>query len=205
MKWCRYFRRIMALNAICLIPVTAMAQGVLDIYEYDSSLAWSAQTASLLEEVLDRVTRFLKPVEGRISSKFGARSHPILGVVKDHKGIDIACGAGSEVRAVFSGSVSYTGWKGGYGHLVALRHTGPFSESRYAHLSKILVQQGSFVHQGDIIGLSGESGLTTGPHLHFEIYKDGQVVDPEKFFDSIRRRPLPIFELFSQSSGGNTT
>lgn len=193
------------MNALLLTPATAMAQGLMEIYEYDSTLAWSAQTESLLEEVLDRVTRFLKPVEGRISSKFGVRSHPILGVVKDHKGIDIACGAGSEVRAVFSGSVSYTGWKGGYGHLVALRHSGPFSESRYAHLSKILVQPGSFVHQGDIIGLSGESGLTTGPHLHFEIYRDGQVVDPEQFFNSIRRRQLPIFELFSQSSGGKTT
>lgn len=156
-------------------------------YEYDSTLAWKSQLDQLLDEVVERVTRFLKPVNGRISSHFGDRLHPILGRVRHHDGVDIACASGSEVRAVLSGKVILAGWSGGYGNLIKIRHKGELTESRYGHLSKILVSSGQRVKTGELIGLSGQTGLATGPHLHFELFRNGLLIDPERFISSPSR------------------
>lgn len=161
------------------------AVGPLDLYEYDSSLAWGRRVELTVEGILKRLTRFLRPVEGVITSTFGPRRHPLLGMVRHHRGIDIACAEGSEIRAVLPAVVKAAGWFGGYGKMVILQHPGKFSETRYAHLSKVLVGKGETVVRGQLIGRSGMTGLVTGPHLHFEVYRDGTPVDPEKLLQAV--------------------
>ncbi len=163
--------------------ISSQARGEISFtpYEYDSTLAWKSRLDQLLDEVMERVTRFLKPVDGVISSRFGERRHPVLGTVRHHDGIDIACAIGSEVRAALPGKVISAGWAGGYGNLIKIRHKGEITESRYGHLSKLLVPVGQMVKTGDLIGLSGKTGLATGPHLHFELFRRGLLVDPEYF------------------------
>ncbi|BBC24738.1 M23 family metallopeptidase [Pseudanabaena sp. ABRG5-3] len=116
-----------------------------------------------------------------ISSLFGTRVHPVTGQVRFHQGTDIAAAEGTPVVAAFSGRVEIAGWLGGYGLIVVISH-GDTHETRYAHLSEVLVKTGQEVRQGTVIGLVGSTGLATGPHLHFEIWqkmKDGLVViDP---------------------------
>ncbi|QQR81257.1 MAG: M23 family metallopeptidase [Deltaproteobacteria bacterium] len=156
-------------------------------YEYDSTLAWKSQLDQLLDEVVERVTRFLKPVNGAISSHFGERLHPVLGRVRHHDGVDIACASGSEVRAVLPGQVILAGWSGGYGNLIKIRHKGEITESRYGHLSKLLVSSGQMVKTGELIGFSGKTGLATGPHLHFELFRKSLLIDPERFLSTSNR------------------
>lgn len=123
---------------------------------------------------------FIKPVGGRISSKFGRRSAPKAGASKDHKGIDIAAGMGSPVAAAKDGTIIRAGWAKGYGQLIEVSH-GNGLTSRYAHLSQIAVSVGQQVKGGQQIGNVGSSGVSTGPHLHFEIRQGGNPVNPEPY------------------------
>ena len=157
---------------------------VMALHQYDSSLAWSHRFDRVIGETLNRVTRFLRPVNGRITSGFGVRKHPILGMFRHHLGIDIACATGSEVRSVLPGTVLSAGWSKGYGNLIVIRHDGDLSASRYGHLSKILIRSGMKVDAGQLIGLSGQTGLATGPHLHFELYRHNNPIDPEQYFQN---------------------
>lgn len=120
----------------------------------------------------------------RISSFFThSRTHPILKVDRPHNGVDFAARRGTPVRAIGDGKVVFAGWKkGGYGRLIELQHD-PVYSSRYAHLQGLAkgIRGGARVKKGQIIGYVGSSGLTTGPNLHFELYKDDQYVDPLKF------------------------
>ncbi len=101
-----------------------------------------------------------------------------MGTSNFHKGIDIAAPQGTAVRASRSGIVVYAGWsRQGYGNLVKIRHNDG-TETRYAHFSKIKVVVDQQVRQGDIVGLVGSTGLSTGPHLHFEIRERGRATDP---------------------------
>lgn len=104
----------------------------------------------------------------QISSTFGWRVHPISGTMRMHEGTDIAAPLGTPVLAAYSGRVAFAGENGGYGLMVALRHENETQESRYGHLSEILVQPNQWVEQGTVIGLVGSTGYSTGPHLHFE-------------------------------------
>ncbi|MBD2187394.1 M23 family metallopeptidase [Pseudanabaena mucicola] len=116
-----------------------------------------------------------------ISSIFGSRVHPVTGQVRFHQGTDLAAPEGTPVVASFSGRVEIAGWLGGYGLIVVISH-GDTHETRYAHLSEVLVKEGQEVKQGTVIGLVGSTGMATGPHLHFEIWQkmqDGLVaIDP---------------------------
>jgi murein DD-endopeptidase MepM/ murein hydrolase activator NlpD len=103
-----------------------------------------------------------------ISSAFGWRIHPILGTRRLHSGTDLSAPMGTPVLAAYSGQVAVASNVGGYGLMVALRHEDNQQESRYAHLSEIFVEVGQEVEQGQVIGLVGSTGLSTGPHLHFE-------------------------------------
>ena len=114
---------------------------------------------------------------GRISSYFGRRRAPKAGASTYHKGLDIATPTGSSVYASCGGVVTSCGWQGGYGYAVVIRHPDGKS-TRYAHLSKILVSVGQSVVQGQTIARSGSTGVSTGPHLHFEIIVGGSQVDP---------------------------
>ena len=118
-----------------------------------------------------------QPVPGRITSNFGLRMHPILGYSRMHRGVDFRAGHGTPILAVADGRVSRAGWAGGYGRQVRLTHASGLLTS-YSHMSRISVAPGSRVRQGQVIGYVGSTGLSTGPHLHFETYRNGRAVNP---------------------------
>jgi murein DD-endopeptidase MepM/ murein hydrolase activator NlpD len=117
------------------------------------------------------------PVSGRISSPFGWRMHPILRKKKYHSGIDLAVSTGTAVKAADSGRVLVSGWQGGYGNFIALDH-GKGISTCYGHNSRLLVKAGELVKKGQTIAFSGNTGLSTGPHLHFEVRVNGNPVNP---------------------------
>jgi len=119
----------------------------------------------------------LLPVEGRLSSFFGLREHPILGGLRMHSGLDIAAPEGSPIRAARAGVVVFSGSRDGYGQVVEIDH-GQGLTTLYGHNQQNLVQEGQLVRQGQIIALVGETGLATGPHVHFETRRQGRAVDP---------------------------
>jgi murein DD-endopeptidase MepM/ murein hydrolase activator NlpD len=120
---------------------------------------------------------FIWPLNGRISSEFGWRVHPLFNTRKFHTGIDIAVVRGTPVKAVASGKVIYSGWVKGYGNTVILDH-GNMITTLYGHNDELVCRAGAYVKIGDVIAHSGNTGNTTGPHLHFEIRKDGSPVNP---------------------------
>ncbi len=111
---------------------------------------------------------FPLPIAATMTSAFGWRIHPIAGTRRMHNGTDFGAPEGTPVLAAYSGEVSHADWSGGYGLMVTLRHLEGTQESRYAHLSDIYVQPGEWVEQGTVIGRLGNTGYSTGPHLHFE-------------------------------------
>ncbi len=116
----------------------------------------------------------------KITSQYGYRIHPILKKKKLHTGIDIAVPSGTTIIAANSGTVIYSGYNGGYGNTVIIDHGGKIS-TLYAHNSKLLVKVGDKVEKGEAITKSGSTGLSSGPHLHFEVRENGQHVDPMKY------------------------
>jgi murein DD-endopeptidase MepM/ murein hydrolase activator NlpD len=117
------------------------------------------------------------PVDGHITSYFGYRYHPILHFTRFHAGLDIGASWGSPIVAAGDGRVVAAGWAGGYGREVQIAHGGGLV-SLYGHMSAIVAEPGSFVRQGQVIGYVGSSGLSTGPHVHFEVRQSGQPVNP---------------------------
>ncbi|AFY54780.1 membrane-bound metallopeptidase [Rivularia sp. PCC 7116] len=120
------------------------------------------------------------PSNGYISSPYGWRSHPVLGRGRLHTGIDFAANYGSTIRAADSGTVIYSGWYGGYGKTVIINH-GKGITTLYAHSSKLYVKSGASVKRGQAISAIGSTGLSTGPHLHFEVRKNGRPVNPANY------------------------
>jgi murein DD-endopeptidase MepM/ murein hydrolase activator NlpD len=119
----------------------------------------------------------IQPVPGGVTSGFGMRFHPILHYFRMHRGMDFHAAYGTPILAVTDGRVVAAGWAGGYGNQVRLGHEGGLVTS-YSHMSRIAVEPGALVRQGEVIGYVGATGLATGPHLHYEVYKDGAPVDP---------------------------
>ncbi|MBD2127752.1 peptidoglycan DD-metalloendopeptidase family protein [Microcoleus sp. ZQ-A2] len=117
------------------------------------------------------------PSDAEITSGFGWRRHPILGQDRFHGGIDFGASYGSTIRAAEGGKVIFAGWYGGYGNTVIINHGGGIS-TLYGHTSKLYVSQGKIVQPGEAIAEVGSTGLSTGPHLHFEVRQDGEPVDP---------------------------
>jgi murein DD-endopeptidase MepM/ murein hydrolase activator NlpD len=120
---------------------------------------------------------FIYPLRGQLTSRFGMRTHPIYHITKMHTGIDLSAPSGTPIRASAGGEVVYAGWWGGYGNVVIIDHGGGIS-TLYAHCSAIYVRKGQSVSQGEVIAAVGSTGLSTGPHLHFEVRKNGKPVDP---------------------------
>lgn len=140
-----------------------------------------------IPKIVERGTKtpptYIKPISGgRMSSTFGGRKAPTKGASSNHKGIDWAIATGSSVCASSGGRVTKAGWAKGYGYVVYIQHPDG-KETRYGHLSKVLVSVGQTVSQGDRIALSGNSGVSTGPHLHFEIRVNGTAVNPLKYLN----------------------
>ena len=121
--------------------------------------------------------KFMWPVAGYLKSNFGMRRHPILGYMRMHAGIDIIAPSGTLVKAADGGEIIQAGYDGGYGNSVMIYHGGGFA-TWYAHLSRILVSTGQRVERGQVIGLVGSTGLSTGPHLHFEVRINGAAQNP---------------------------
>jgi murein DD-endopeptidase MepM/ murein hydrolase activator NlpD len=123
-------------------------------------------------------------IKGNVSSHFGFRRDPFNGRSRFHRGVDIAAKRGTKVFSPASGFVVFAGHKGGYGKVVEVQHDKSIM-TRYAHLQKTLVSQGEVVHRGDVLGRTGNTGRSTGPHLHLEVLKKGRQVDPEIYFDGL--------------------
>lgn len=117
------------------------------------------------------------PVAGHLTSGFGMRFHPLLGYTRMHQGVDFGAPTGTPIYAAAAGVVTYSGRHGGHGNYVRLDHGGGLGTG-YAHMSRIVARPGEMVRQGEIIGYVGSTGLSTGPHLHYEVYKGGVTVNP---------------------------
>ncbi|MDP8246383.1 MAG: peptidoglycan DD-metalloendopeptidase family protein [Candidatus Hinthialibacter antarcticus] len=120
------------------------------------------------------------PASGPITSAFGMRHHPIDGEWRQHNGIDIGVQNGTPIQPIQDGTVVYSGEQSGYGNVVDVSH-GDGLVSRYAHLSERFVEAGDQIRAGETVGLSGQTGNATGPHLHLEVMRGGQPVDPMGF------------------------
>lgn len=131
------------------------------------------------------------PSSTYITSRFGLRIHPITGEQKSHNGIDISANSGSTIVAADGGTVTMAAWNGGYGNCVMIDHGNGYI-TLYGHMSSLAVSQGQSVSQGECIAYVGSTGLSTGPHLHFEVYQGGGRIDPEMFFSGL---------TFSQNAG----
>ncbi|MBD2169219.1 peptidoglycan DD-metalloendopeptidase family protein [Calothrix membranacea FACHB-236] len=123
---------------------------------------------------------FAYPSEAATSSPFGWRIHPILGYRRFHAGLDFAASYGSTIRAADSGTVIFAGWYGGYGKAVIIDH-GNGITTLYGHTSELFVTEGQGVQRGQAIASVGSTGLSTGPHLHFEVRRNGSPVDPASY------------------------
>ena len=157
--------------------------------ELGSEMEDRKQKLSVLETLLmsrslsERLMPSGRPVEeGWLSSKFGRRNDPFTGKQEYHKGLDFAGKKGSEILAVGDGVVVWAGKRSGYGNLLELNHGNGYV-TRYGHNQRHLVKVGEKVKKGQQIALMGSSGRSTGPHVHFEVLKNGKTVNPAKFID----------------------
>ncbi len=146
-----------------------------ELMAYDSLAVLLVEKADLL-----RKTPSIWPVQGIFVSDFGARIDPFTGAVRYHQGIDIAADTGTPVHAPADGVVSFCGWSGGWGLNMVIKHTDEIS-TRYAHCSRLDAAVGQHVQRGDIIARLGSTGRSVGPHLHYEVLRNGVQIDPENF------------------------
>ena len=151
---------------------------------FDRAAARVARDVSFADQ-LNAVMPFVplrRPLSGEaeVTSPFGYRADPFLGRLALHTGVDLLQPYGAEIRATGAGRVVHAGPMGGYGDMVEIDH-GNGLATRYGHMSEILVEEGQEVAQGEVLGLLGSSGRSTGPHLHYEVRVDGEPVDPERF------------------------
>ncbi|HTV68353.1 MAG TPA: peptidoglycan DD-metalloendopeptidase family protein [Rhizobiaceae bacterium] len=154
-----------------------------DTTQFDSKVKELDDALDHLEALKKEAVSFplANPAPGRtVSSRFGTRKDPLIGGLAHHSGMDFRAPMGSSIRATAAGKVVKAGWNGGYGRMVEIDHGNGFS-TRFAHMSKITVKEGDRVAAGDEVGKVGSSGRSTGPHLHYEIRKDGDAVDPIRF------------------------
>ncbi|AFY59943.1 murein hydrolase activator EnvC [Synechococcus sp. PCC 6312] len=157
----------------------------------EAQLDQDAQTLTLLiQQRLGYVTpqpgpitgtgRLSYPIRAPITSTFGWRIHPILGTQRFHNGLDFGAPTGTPIQAAERGRVIYAGWYGGYGNAVIVDH-GNGATTLYAHASRLVVAEGDVVQRGQVVALVGSTGLSTGPHLHFEVRINGEPQDPSYY------------------------
>ncbi|TIR32882.1 MAG: M23 family metallopeptidase [Mesorhizobium sp.] len=155
----------------------------------DSSMTFDSKVREL-DEALDALDRLktearrlplANPAPGRsVTSPFGVRTDPLLGTAALHSGMDFRAPTGMPAKVTAPGVVVKAGWNGGYGRMVEVDHGNGFA-TRYGHLSKINVTVGKRLNAGDVVGKTGSSGRSTGPHLHYEIRHNGEAIDPLRF------------------------
>jgi murein DD-endopeptidase MepM/ murein hydrolase activator NlpD len=182
------FRRLFSLESkeAVLENIDISDSGSIDIENLKKEIRYTIENIGEIRDYLNvqRDIYFATPnglpVEGRITSYYEKRRHPISGAEEFHTGIDVSANSGSPVRATADGIVSFSGWSGGNGYLVVLEHGHGFS-TFYAHNKKNIVKVGEKVKRGDVIGLVGKTGNSTGPHVHYEIWKNERHVNPIKY------------------------
>lgn len=140
---------------------------------------------SLIDELEDKKnllarTPAIRPTNGVYTSRFGNRKSPFTGLIEMHEGLDIAGKKGTAIKAVADGRVTFAGRRGSYGQMLVIDH-GHGMVTRYAHLDSILKEVGDTVRRGDRVALMGNTGRSTGPHLHYEVRLNGVPVDPETY------------------------
>jgi len=158
-----------------------------DLNALDLSFKSQSEQISLLEDlylVRQNITSAIPhgyPIkDGWISSRYGYRTDPFTGKKTMHKGMDFAGKEGSDVLAVADGIVSWTGKRHGYGQMIDIDHGNGYI-TRYAHNKKLMVSVGMRVKKGETIALVGSTGRSTGPHVHFEVHRDGKIINPYQF------------------------
>jgi murein DD-endopeptidase MepM/ murein hydrolase activator NlpD len=154
--------------------------------DFNASLNALDAALTRLETVRDTAKRlpFANPAPGQeITSRFGNRPDPFFGGLAMHAGIDFRAPTGTEIRSTGGGKVVSAGFSGGYGNMVEVDH-GLGLSTRYGHMSRILVSEGETVEPGQILGLSGSTGRSTGPHLHYEVRRNGDPIDPMRFLNA---------------------
>lgn len=165
-----------------------LAQTVSQRVEYERALRELEESSRTLESLIRRLQQttqgpglvgnlFWPAASHIITSPFGYRIHPIWGIRMYHTGVDISGSYGDNIYAVSNGRVIYSGWQSGYGKVIVVDHGNGMS-TLYAHCSQLLVKEGDFVKRGEIIGKIGATGWATGPHLHFEVRKNGTPINP---------------------------
>ena len=148
----------------------------------------SSQQLSVLESMLFEQELELKsqpttrPTDSYVTSDFGYRMHPVLGGRAHHNGIDFEANIGDSVRSAGNGLVVFAGWKTGFGNVVEIDHQNGYL-TIYAHNSAFVVKEGDVVRAGQMVAKAGSTGRSTGPHVHFEVHKDGRPVNPRAFLD----------------------
>lgn len=147
------------------------------------------RTVPALKKQAAEPLQVTQPVSGPVSSDYGWRRDPIDGKTRFHSGIDYEVSPRTPVKSFMEGEVVFSGWEKGYGNMVEIEHPNGY-RSRYAHNSALLVKEGDHVESGTVISLSGSSGRSTGPHLHFEIRKGELSLDPAKILDSMSQGVL---------------
>ena len=161
-------------------------EDLLDVNELESAELTAGQRlfipgakmdSSKLLQAMGEMFRCPISAKFRISSRFGPRLDPFTGTKSYHTGVDMACPTGTPITATASGTVAFTGVSPVFGNYVIIRHSNGY-QSLYGHMSQIVAKKGQHVSQGTRIGLVGSTGYSTGPHLHFTVYKNGKLVDP---------------------------
>ena len=181
----RKFRKeVAAAFASKSTPFEQVSEGL--TYVQDVLLALNLSVLELQKRVVLYEDRYqslptIWPVYGNIRSDFGMRTHPKTGRRQLHKGIDIPSWIGAPIQATADGVVEFGGWSSGYGWLVILMHDHGGYKTFYAHMSELLVSKGMRVSKGQVIGRVGQTGITTGPHLHYEIRRYTQAVAPRRY------------------------
>ncbi len=161
-------------------------------FEFERDNMSEIQAAISRNKSLYKAIPAIKPCEGELASHgFGMRLHPILGVVRMHEGVDIMTETGTPVLSGADGVVEFTGGRNGLGLCVEINH-GFGYRTIYGHLSKTIAKEGQRVTRGTQIALTGNTGLSSGPHLHYEVIHNGTHIDPEQFF-------FNDYELFSSN------
>ncbi len=182
------FRKLFSVNSRkeVLANLDANDGGSIDIDALKKEVAASMNTVQEIRAYLSRERDIFHatpqgwPAGGRLSSGYGMREHPRYGVRKFHTGVDISLGLGTPLHATADGVVSFADRSAGNGNIVVLEHGSGFS-TVYAHNTKNLVHPGQTVKRGDIVAYSGSTGVSTGPHVHYEVWKNGRSVNPAPF------------------------
>jgi murein DD-endopeptidase MepM/ murein hydrolase activator NlpD len=165
------------------------------------SITGPANPANPAEPSVVSVPSRMPLVGSVLTSSYGMRSHPVLGGLRKHTGIDLAAPTGTPVYATADGVVSRADWYSSYGLYISLEH-GASLQTRYAHLSRLAVASGDVVKKGDLIGYVGSTGRSTGPHLHYEVRVDGVAVNPIPYMMADERKFAAVKSSELTGAGG---